>query len=59
MKSRHLLITLAWGLGLTLILLGLLSDPGIEPTMVRAASYTVCVAGPPTWAERSGAPAFV
>lgn len=39
---------LALGLGPTLALLWRLNDPGTRPPVARAASHTVCLAGPPT-----------
>ena len=39
---------LALALGPTLALLWLLSNPGTRLPVARAASYTVCPAGPPT-----------
>jgi uncharacterized repeat protein (TIGR01451 family) len=48
MKIKPLFISLALGLGLTLALLWLLSNPSTGLRVARAASYTVCLAGPPT-----------
>jgi len=48
MKGRRLFSALGLGLGLALALLWLLSGPGARLPVVRAASHTVCPAGPPT-----------
>jgi hypothetical protein len=47
-KTKQLLTPLILGLGLTLGLLGLLSRLFIGLPLARAASHTVCPAGPPT-----------
>jgi len=48
MKGKCLFSALGLGLGLTLALLWLLSGPSARLPVVRAASHTVCPAGPPT-----------
>jgi len=47
MKSKCLFSALSLGLGLVLALLWLVSGPSAGPPVVRAASHTVCPAGPP------------
>jgi uncharacterized repeat protein (TIGR01451 family) len=47
MKGKCLFSALVLGLGLTLALLWLLGSPSARPLVARAASHTVCVAGPP------------
>jgi hypothetical protein len=47
MKIKHLLVSLVLGLGSAMALPWLLNQSGKGPPVVRAASYTVCPAGPP------------
>ncbi|TET82114.1 MAG: hypothetical protein E3J37_07905 [Anaerolineales bacterium] len=48
MNKKSMFIPLALGLGLTVALMWLLSPSGSGLPVARAASYTVCPAGPPT-----------
>ena len=50
MTRKSAFIPLALGLGLTVALLWLLGPSGSRLPVARAASYTVCPAGPPTCA---------
>ena len=48
MNRKSLLIPLAFGLGLTVVLLWLTAYSDTSLRVVRAASYTVCPTGPPS-----------
>ena len=48
MNRKSMFMPLTFGLGLTVALMWLLSLSGIGLLVARAASYTVCPAGPPT-----------